>query len=84
MNSIACLLRISIVITDFMSARVNLMKTVNGCKDVSIMSPQDELRGQVYSVIVYCNFLDLLSTSMQSKHIYKQIVNLADGLQLYQ
>ena len=67
-----------------MSARVNLMKTVNGCKDVSIMSPQDEQRGQVYSVIVYCNFLDLLSTSMQSKHIYKQIVNLADGLQLYQ
>ena len=25
-----------------MSARVYLMKTVNGCKDVSIMSPQDE------------------------------------------
>ena len=25
-----------------MSARVYLMKTVKGCKDVSIMSPQDE------------------------------------------
>jgi len=25
-----------------MSARVYFMKTVNGCKDVSIMSPQDE------------------------------------------
>ena len=25
-----------------MSARVHFMKTVSGCKDVSIMSPQDE------------------------------------------
>ena len=42
------LLKISIVIPDFkshniiMSARVYFMKTVNGCKDMSIMSPQDE------------------------------------------
>ena len=47
-NSISSLLWISIVIPDFkihniiMSARVYLMKTVNGCKDVSKMSPQDE------------------------------------------
>jgi len=47
-NSISSLLLISIVIPNFkshniiMSARVYLMKTVNGCKDVSIMSPQDE------------------------------------------
>ena len=47
-NSISSLLGISIVIPDFksrtifMSARVYFMKTVNGCKDVSIMSPQDE------------------------------------------
>ena len=47
-NSISSLLCISIVIPDFkshniiMSARVYFMKTVNGCKDVSIMSPQDK------------------------------------------
>ena len=38
-----------------MSSRVYLIKRVKDCKDVSIMSPQDENRenGQVYSVIVY-------------------------------
>ena len=47
-NSRSSLLRISIVIPDFkshniiMSARVYLMKRVKGCKDVSMMSPQDE------------------------------------------
>ena len=46
-----------------MSARVYLMKTINGCKDVSIMSPQDEQR------FLYCNFLVLLRYNrMQSKH----------------
>ena len=37
-----------------MSARVYCMKTVNECKDVSIMSPQDEQwrHGQVYSVCI--------------------------------
>ena len=45
---ISSLLWISIVIPNFkshniiMSARVYLMKTVNGCKDVSIMTPKDE------------------------------------------
>ena len=47
-NSISSLLLISIVIPNFkshniiMSARVYFMKTVNGSKDVYIMSPQDE------------------------------------------
>ena len=47
-NSISPLLYISIVIPNFkshniiMSARVYFIKTVNGCKDASIMSPQDE------------------------------------------
>ena len=45
---ISSLLRISIVIPHFkihniiMSARIYFMKRVNGYKDVSIMSPQDE------------------------------------------
>ena len=47
-NSISSLLWISIAIPNFkshniiMSARVYFMKRVNDCKDVSIMSPQDE------------------------------------------
>ena len=47
-NSISSLLWISIVIPDFkshiiiMSARVYFMKRVNGCKDVSIIYPQDK------------------------------------------
>jgi len=47
-NWISSLLWISIVIPDFtshniiMSARVYFMKKVKDCKDVSIMSPQDE------------------------------------------
>ena len=37
-----------------MSARVYFIKTVNGCKDVSKMYPQDENSedGQVYSVCI--------------------------------
>ena len=54
-NSRSSLLRNSILIHDFkshsiiMSARVYFMKMVNGCKDVLIMSPQDDvciLRGK--------------------------------------
>ena len=46
-NWISSLLLLGIVIPNFkshiiMSARVYFMKTVNGCKDVSIMSPQDK------------------------------------------
>ena len=48
MNWISSLLCISIVIPNFksrniiMPARVYFMKRVKDCKDVSIMSPQDE------------------------------------------
>ena len=47
-NSISSLLCISIAIPNFksrniiMSAKVYFLKRVNGCKDVSMMSPQDE------------------------------------------
>ena len=59
-NSISSLLRISIEIPNFkshniiMSARVYFMKRVKDCKDVSIMSQQDENSedGQVYSVCI--------------------------------
>ena len=68
-NSISSLLWISIVIPNFkrhniiMSARVYFMKRVKECKDVSIMSPQDE------QLFVDCNFLVLLRYNpMQSKH----------------
>ena len=83
-NSISSLLWISIVIPDFkshniiMSARVYFMKTVNGCKDVSIMSPQDEQWRRTNLLFVYCNFLVLLSTTVCSQNINKQIVNIAD------
>ena len=55
-----------------MSARVYFMKRVNDYKDVSIMSPQDE------QLFVYCNFLVLLSTTVCSKNINKQNVNIAN------
>ena len=89
-NSISSLLCISIVLPDFkshniiMSARVYFMKTVNGCKDVSIMSLQDEHwtvnseHGQFHSMFVNCNFLVLLSTTVCSQNINKQILNKAD------
>ena len=83
-NSISSLIWVSIVIHNFkshniiMSARVYLMKTVNGCKDVSIMSPQDEQWR--FTLFVYCNlnFLVLLSTTVWSQSINKQNVNIAD------
>ena len=34
------------------TARVYFMKRVNGCKDVSIMSPQDSKDEQVHSVCI--------------------------------
>ena len=56
-TSISSLIRINIEISNFkscnmiMSARVYLMKRVKDCKELSIMSPQDEREdGQVYSV----------------------------------
>ena len=54
------------------------MKTVNGCKDVSIMYPQDET--DKFTLFVNCNFLVLLSTTVCSQSINKQNVNIADKL----
>ena len=53
-----------------MSARVYFMKTLNGCKDVSIMSPQDEQHedGQVYSVCILQFSSFTKYNRMQSKH----------------
>ena len=55
------------------------LKTVNGCKDVSIMSTQDE-QGRLTSLLLcaYWNFLVLLSTNVCSQNINKQNVNIAD------
>ena len=49
-----------------MSAIVYFMKTVNGCKDVSIMSPQED--GQVYSVCILQFSCFTKYNRMQSKH----------------
>ena len=61
-----------------MSARVYFMKTVNDCKYVSIMSPQDEQRIRTSLLCLYCNFLVLLSTTVCSQNINKQNVNIAE------
>ena len=56
-----------------MSARVYFMKTVNGC--VSLMSRKmNSEDGQVYSVCIL-HFFVLLSTTVCSQNINKQIVN---------
>ena len=39
-----------------MSAWVYFMKRVKDCKDVSIMSPQDEQDGQVYCILQFSCF----------------------------
>ena len=78
-NSISSLLWISIVIHDFkshniiMSARVYFMKTVNGCKDVSTMSLQDQQWRRTSLLCLYS-----VSTTVCSQNINKQIVNIAD------
>ena len=45
------------------------MKRVKDCKDVSIMSPQDEQWStDKFTLFVYCNFLDFIKYNrMQSK-----------------
>ena len=60
-----------------MSARVYFMKTVNGCKYVSIMSPQDEQWRQTSLLCLYTAiFLFYYKYNrMQSKH-KKQNVNI--------
>ena len=51
-----------------MSARVYLMKTINGCKDVSIMSPQDEQwrRTSLLCILQFSCFTKY--NRMRSKH----------------
>ena len=62
-----------------MSARVNFMKRVKDCKDVSIMSPQDEhVKTDKFTLFVYCNFIVLLSKTVCGQNIKKQNVNIAD------
>ena len=56
-----------------MSARVFFYKNDICCKDVSSVNSED---GQVYSV--YCNFLVLLSNTVCSQNINKQMVYMAD------
>jgi len=55
-----------------MSARVYFMKTVNGCKDVS-MSPQDEKWRRTSLLCLYTKY-----NLMQSKHKQTINVNIAD------
>ena len=57
-----------------MSAQVYYMKRVKDCKDVTLMSPQDEQ----FTLLVFCNFLVLLSTTVCSQNINNQNVNIAD------
>ena len=61
-----------------MSARFYFVKTINGCKDVSMMSPRkmNSEDGQVYSVCVLQFSCFTKYNRMQSKH--KQNVNIAD------
>ena len=61
-----------------MSARVYFMKRVNGCKDESIMSPQDEQCSRTSFLHWYFALLLLLSTTVCSQNINKQNVNIAD------
>ena len=96
-NWISSLLWISIAIPNFkshiiiMSARVYFMKGKKDCKDVSIMSPQDEqwIRTSLlclYTAIFLCCVL-LSTTRMQSKHKQtncKHSRRKSYGLQLYQ
>ena len=49
-----------------MSARIYFMKRVKDCKDVSIMSPQDEQDGQVYCILQFSCFTKY--KRIQSKH----------------
>ena len=80
-NSISSLTWIRIVIPNFeshniiMSARVYFMKTVNGCKDVSLMSPQDKQwkDGQVYSVCILHFLFVLLSSTVCRQNITNKL-----------
>ena len=72
-NWISSLFKISIVIPNFkthniiMSVRVYFMKREKDCKDVSIMSPQDDSEdGQVFILQFSC--FPIKYNRMQSKH----------------
>jgi len=71
-----------------MSARVYFMKRVKDCKDVSIMSPQDEQwDGQVYYVCILQFSCFTKYNRMQSKHKQKNCEHSrrnSNGLQLSQ
>ena len=68
-----------------MSARVYFMNTVNGCKDVSTMSPQDEQRRRTSLLCLYnCNLLVLLITTVCSRTNCKHSRRKYYGLQLSQ
>ena len=74
-NSMSSFLWISIVIPNFkshniiMSARVYFMKTVTGCKNVSIMSLQDDQWRRTSLLCLYTViFLYNRICTMQSKH----------------
>ena len=62
-----------------MSARVYFKKRVKDCKDVFIMSPQDEQwwRTSLLSVCIL-HFSCFISTTVCSQNINKQNVNIAD------
>ena len=60
-----------------MSARVDFMKGIKDCKDVSIMNSDD---GQVYSV---CVLQFSCFTIVCSQNINKQNVNIADETLTY-
>ena len=83
-NSISSLLWISIVIPNFkshnitMSNRVYFMKTVNGCKDVFIMSLQDEQWRRTSLLCLYT--VILLFYQPYAVKTNKQIVNIADEI----
>ena len=85
-NSISSLLWISIVIPNFnshniiMSARAYFMKRVKDCKDVSIMSPQDEqwIRTSLLCLYTVIFLFFYISTTVCSQNINKQNVNIAD------
>ena len=76
-NWLTSLLWVSIVIPNFKShnifmSAIYFMERVKDCKDVSIMSPQDDLwRRTSLLCLPYCNFLALLSTTVCSQNINK-------------
>ena len=82
-NSISSLFWVSIVIPYFkshninMSARVYFMKTVNGCKDVSLMSLQDEQWRRTSLLCLY-TVIFLFYLQPYAVNIIKKIVNIAD------